>query len=143
MTRAYFNKFRFWLCCVHYCSFCFFFLICFHSVKPVLFPGVLPVLFFWPTILTPAARSCPFSSHVNLLPLATVLDGSPQSFPMSVFGLKGEENFKALEQMQKQEIFEWSSVVCFFQVAIFSLTVYEVFTKKSSHKFYLFLNLKI
>lgn len=42
-----------------------------------------------------------------------------QSFPISVFGLKGEENFKALEQMQKQETLKWSSVVVFFRLLFF------------------------
>ena len=48
------HKFRFWLCSVHSCSFCFFFLICFHSVKPVLFPRVLHILF----LLTNHPYSC-------------------------------------------------------------------------------------
>lgn len=119
MTTAYFHKFIFWLCSVHSCSFCFFLLICFHSVKSVLFPGMLPVLFLLTNNPTPAARSCPFSSDANLLPLATVLDGLLQSFPVSVFRLKGEENFKALEQMQKQETLKWSSVVGFFSGCYF------------------------
>lgn len=119
MTTAYFHNFIFLLCSVHSCWFCFFPLICFHSVKSVLFPGMLPVLFLLTNNLTPAARSCPFSSDADLLPLATVLDGLLQSFPISVFGLKGEENFKALEQMQKQETLKWSSVVGFFRLLFF------------------------